>query len=102
VSEVVWSQAALDDLDSTIAYIAADNPNAAQKVLDRIESAADRLGRRAIGRPGRMTGTYEKSIVGLPYIIAYAIEPLPQGSERIVILRVIHTSRHWPKGGWPK
>jgi plasmid stabilization system protein ParE len=102
VSEVVWSQAALDDLDSTIAYIAADNPKAAQKVLDRIETAADRLGQRAIGRPGRVTGTFEKSVVGLPYIIAYTLQSLPEGGERIVILRVIHTARHWPKGGWPK
>jgi toxin ParE1/3/4 len=102
VSEVVWAEAALDDLDSIIAYIAADNPSAAKKVVDRIETTVDRLGRMSTGRRGRVTGSYEKSVSGLPYIIAYAIQPLPHGTERIVILRVIHTARDWPKEEWPK
>jgi len=102
VSEVVWAEAALDDLDSIIAYIAADNANAARKLVDRIETTADRLGRRAVGRRGRVTGSYEKSVVGLPYIIAYALQPLPEGGERVVILRVIHSARNWPKEEWPE
>ncbi len=40
VRDVVWSEAALDDTDLILAYIAADNANAARKVLDRIESTA--------------------------------------------------------------
>jgi len=45
--------------------------------------------------------TFEKSIVGLPYIVAFAVE-VHDGVERIVVLRVIHTARHWPPGKWPK
>jgi toxin ParE1/3/4 len=45
--------------------------------------------------------TFEKSIVGLPYIVAFAVE-VHDGVERIVVLRVIHTARHWPPGQWPK
>jgi toxin ParE1/3/4 len=101
VRDVVWSDAALDDTDILSAYIAADNPAAAHKVLDRIESAADSLGRLPSGRTGRVQGTYEKSVVGLPYVIAYAIRLLPSGAEQIVVLRVIHTARDWPKGQWP-
>lgn len=100
--DVVWSEDALDDLDELVTYIATDNPAAADKVLDRIELTAGRLGRLAIGRSGRVQGTYEKSVVGLPYIIAYAIRSLPRGMEQVVILRVIHTARNWPKGEWPK
>lgn len=100
--EVVWSESALDDADELVTYIATDNPAAAAKVLDRIELTAQRLGRSAIGRSGRVDGTYEKSVVGLPYIIAYAIRSLPGGTEQIVVLRVIHTARNWPKGEWPK
>ena len=99
--EVVWSQDALDDMDSMAAYIAADNPAAALKVLDRIEQAAEKLGQMAIGRRGRVTGTYERSLSRLPYIIAYALQTLPSGTERVVILRVIHTARNWPKESWP-
>ena len=99
--DVVWSEAALDDTDALFAYVAADDPAAARKILDRIESAALSLGRLPSGRGGRVQGTYEKSVVGLPYIIAYAINPLSSGAEQIVILRVIHTARNWPKGQWP-
>jgi toxin ParE1/3/4 len=102
VRDVVWSENALNDADELISYIAADNPAAAAKVLDRIELTAQRLGRLAIGRSGRVGGTYEKSVVGLPYIIAYAIRALAGGKEQIVILRVIHTARNWPRGAWPK
>ena len=99
--DVVWSQDALDDMDSMAAYIAADNPAAALKVLDRIEQAAEKLGQMAIGRPGRVTGTYERSLIRIPYIIAYALQTPPSGRERVVILRVIHSARNWPKESWP-
>ncbi|MGB9365861.1 MAG: type II toxin-antitoxin system RelE/ParE family toxin [Xanthobacteraceae bacterium] len=102
MSTVVWSENALDDLDSAIAYIAADNPIAARKVLERIDAATDAIGQVATGRRGRVAGTYEKSVRGLPYIIAYAIQPLPGGRERIVILRVIHGARNWLPDEWPK
>jgi plasmid stabilization system protein ParE len=88
-------------MDSMAAYIAADNPAAALKVLGRIEQAAEKLGQMAIGRRGRVTGTYERPLSGLPYIIAYALQTLPSGRERVVILRVIHTARNWPKESWP-
>jgi toxin ParE1/3/4 len=101
VREVVWSSAALDDLDETIAYIAQDNPGAAKRILAGIEKAAVSLGIRAIGRRGRVPGTYEKSVTRLPYIIAYALQQLHSGDERIVSLRVVHSARHWPTGEWP-
>jgi plasmid stabilization system protein ParE len=102
VSDVVWSLAALDDLDSILRYIAAENPIAAYKVIDRIEVTGLRLGRMISGRPGRVPGTYEKSVIGLPYIIAYTPHRPARGKERVVILRVIHSARNWPKGIWPK
>ena len=43
-----------------------------------------------------MRDTFEKSIVGLPYIEVH------EGVERVVVLRVIHMARHWPPGKWPK
>jgi toxin ParE1/3/4 len=101
VRNVVWSDAALDEANELAAYIAGDNPEAAYKVLDRIETTAQRLGRTPIGQSGRVEGTYEKSVVGLPYVIAYGIESSPSGSQHIVILRVIHTARNWPRGRWP-
>jgi toxin ParE1/3/4 len=98
VRDVFWSETALSDADSIVAYIAADNPDAALKVILQIEETAGRLGRMAIGRPGRVAGTYEKSVIGLPFIIAYTLQTFPSGKECVVILRVIHSARNWPRG----
>lgn len=98
---VLWSRAALDDLKAQVAYIAAENPAAAQAVADGIKAAAVALSQMPTGRPGRVTETYEKSVPRLPYIIAYAIVSSP-AREAIALLRVIHTARDWPAGGWPK
>ena len=94
---VVWSRDALDDLKALLAYIAADNPDAARRVADALRDAAAALGRLPTGRPGRVAGVYEKSVGKMPYVIAYAL-----GDETLAILRVIHTARDWPKGAWPK
>jgi plasmid stabilization system protein ParE len=102
VSDVFWSESALDDMDALAAYIAADNPAAALRVIDRIEAAAELLGHAPIGRKGRVSGTYEKPVKDLPYIIAYALQSMPDGYERVVIVRVIHGARDWPEGEWPK
>jgi plasmid stabilization system protein ParE len=90
--KVWWSRAALDDFKSQIIYIAQDNPQAARKIAARIRDAGNDLGGHAIGRPGRVAGTYERVLSDLPYIIVYALSPV-QGGELVVILRIIHTSR---------
>lgn len=98
---VQWTRDALDDLKGQIAYIAGDNPDAARRVAARIRVAGEALGDMATGRPGRVTGTYEKSVVHLPYIIAYSLT-VQGGREVVSILRVIHTARDWPAEGWPE
>jgi addiction module RelE/StbE family toxin len=102
VRDVVWSDSALDDMDSLAASIAVDNRTAALKVLDRIDETVENLSHAPTGRRGRVSGTYEKPVRGLPYIIAYALQGKPRGSERIVVLRVIHGARNWQAGEWPE
>lgn len=97
---VVWSVGARDDYLDILRYIAADNPLAAERVAAAIEQTGDELGEFATGRPGRIAGTYEKPVRGLPYVIAYEITS-HSGQEAIAILRIIHTSRDWPPGEWP-
>ena len=99
--EVVWSRDALDDLKVQVAYIATDNPDAAQRVAQGIREAAAALGKIPTGRPGRVVGTYEKSVARLPYVIAYAIS-VKADSEAVVIVRVIHTARNRRSGQWPE
>lgn len=98
---VLWLPAALEEIKAVGRYIAADNPTAARRVSAEIRRTGQALGERSLGRPGRVDGTFEKLVTGLPYILVYAIRAAKGGGEQIVILHIIHTSRHWPTGMWP-
>ncbi|WP_264583694.1 type II toxin-antitoxin system RelE/ParE family toxin [Rhodoblastus acidophilus] len=97
---VAWSRDALDDIKEQVSHIALDNPAAARRVADRIREMGEALGDFATGKPGRVTGTYEKAISRLPYIISYTLRPI-LGRESVIILRVIHTARDWQAEEWP-
>lgn len=90
------------DFLTILATIAAENPAAAAAVADRIESAVVDLSDLAIGRPGRVAGTFELVLPPLPYIVAYALIPQPDGTEGIEVLRVIHAKRNWTAENWPR
>jgi toxin ParE1/3/4 len=100
IRPVQWSRDALDDLKQQVAWIAADNPGAARRVAARLRKVGDDLGAFATGRPGRVAGTYEKPVAGLPYLVAYEVSRR-DGREVISILRVIHGARDWPEETWP-
>lgn len=97
---VVWSPTARDDLLAIARHIAADNPRAARSLSARLRDVGERLGEAPTGRPGRVSGTYEKSVPGLPYVVAYALVSADT-SEIVAILHVIHTARDWPAEAWP-
>jgi len=90
---VRWTQKALDNLEDAVEYIAAGNPTAAsgvaQKIWDTAQLLVDQPG---MGRPGRVSGTRELIITGLPYILPYI-----EKAGVIFILRVMHTSMKWPQ-----
>ena len=93
---IVWSETASLEYQNLVRRIHAESPDAARRVANRIAEAVEGLAQRNTGRPGRVRDTFEKSIVGLPYIEVH------EGVERVVVLRVIHMARHWPPGKWPK
>lgn len=88
-----WTRLAERDLDGIADYIEADNPAAAARVvleiIDQIEMLLPE--HPAIGRPGRVPGTRELVIRGLPYIVPYRVR-----DSALELLRVLHTSRRWP------
>jgi toxin ParE1/3/4 len=88
-----WTKLAERDLDNIAAYIGQDSPAAAARViLEIIDQAESRLTTNvAVGRAGRVIGTRELVIGGLPYVIPYRVR-----ERDIEILRVIHTARRWP------
>ena len=90
---ILWSVPSLYDLQEIIEYIALDNKKAAGRVVAQIKAAVDPLMTNPhLGRVGRLEGTRELILGNLPYIVMYSLS-----SERVEILRVIHTSRMWPE-----
>ncbi|MBC2771355.1 type II toxin-antitoxin system RelE/ParE family toxin [Rhizobium sp. AQ_MP] len=98
---VLWAADATRDTLDILRHIAEDDPDVAERIVDLIEVAGYRLGEIPTGRPGRVRGTFEKSLAPLPWILCYAVDD-GFGEQRILILRVIHTARNWPKGDWPQ
>ena len=93
---VEWSDEALDDFDSAIDFIAKQSTTSATLVADRIEYAIDAFTEMPTGRPGRVSGTYERVVRKTPYVVAYALS-----DTKIRIVRIIHGARDWPTDSWP-
>jgi plasmid stabilization system protein ParE len=84
-------------------YLEAQGEGAMRRVRGDIDRTIQLLAQRPIGRPGRIAGTYEKSVVGQPYISAYTLLPRDDSeADDILIMRIVHTSRDWPPGSWPR
>ena len=89
---VRWLRTALLNLDEEAAHIAADDPKAAQLVVQRVLNAVETLAEHpALGRPGRVPGTRELVILKTRYIVPYRVR-----GDAIEILRVFHPSRQPP------
>jgi toxin ParE1/3/4 len=91
---ILWSPEAIDDLTSLRAYIAEDNPAAAQEVALHIIQNIEQLlpNNPQLGRPGRVPGTRELVIPKTPFVIPYRLQ-----RNVIQILRVYHGARRWPE-----
>jgi len=89
-----WSLSAANDLKEIARYIRRDSPAAARAVAKILFREAEGLnifpGR---GRPGRIPGTRELIVAGLPYIVVYRVS-----DAATHILRVYHGAREWPEG----
>lgn len=81
------------DLLAIRAWIAEYDKRAAERVISRIRQTVMMFGQfPLLGRRGRVEGTREFSVVGLPYVIVYRIA----SETDIDILTVLHTSRRYP------
>jgi addiction module RelE/StbE family toxin len=88
-----WTERAIADLTAVRDYISKDSPDAAARVAAKLLAATHRLEQfPQSGRMGRLKGTRELVVHGLPYVVPYRVV-----DDMILILSVIHTSRRWPK-----
>lgn len=90
---VRWLRKALRNLDDEANFIAADSPQAAQLVVQRVLDAVAMLPEQpGMGRPGQVPGTRELVVLKTRYIVPYRVR-----GQTIEILRVFHTSRRLPE-----
>ena len=92
--KVRWTEKAEDDLTAQCAHIALEDPVMAEhigsEVLGRVAGLADHPFR---GRSGRVDGTRELPLPGLPWVAVYTVK-----DATVVILRLLHGAQDWPPG----
>ncbi|WP_136066365.1 type II toxin-antitoxin system RelE/ParE family toxin [Modicisalibacter radicis] len=89
---VRWLARALRDLEAIADYIAEDNPGAALRMVDRVESCTEGLADSPHrGRAGRVDGTRELVVTGTPYLVIYRVT-----TSTVDVLRVLHGAQQWP------
>ncbi|MBC7906091.1 MAG: type II toxin-antitoxin system RelE/ParE family toxin [Rhodospirillaceae bacterium] len=90
--KVRWTRRAEDDLLAQCDYIAREDPRLAERigseVLVRVAGLSDHPHR---GRSGRVEGTRELPLPGLPWLAVYTIE-----DDAVFILRLLHGTQAWP------
>jgi addiction module RelE/StbE family toxin len=87
-----WTTPAANDLYKIVRRIQKDNPIAAAKVAKTLYDGCvslTNLPRR--GRQGRIPGTRELILPGLPYIVVYKIQ-----DEAVELVRIYHGAQDWP------
>jgi toxin ParE1/3/4 len=90
---IVWSPRAVQHLAHLRAYIARDNPKAANRIAGNLLEAVERLAELPnLGRPGRVAGTRELVVPGTPYVIPYRLR-----ADRLEVVAVFHARQKWPK-----
>ena len=87
-----WTAPAAQDLEDIALYIQRDSESGAMAVAKALFDAANPLDLLpSRGRVGRIPGTRELVVPGLPYIILYEV-----GQAAVQILHIYHGARDWP------
>lgn len=87
---------AREDVNNALVYIAAEDPDAADRLLDRLLSALDQLSRFPLSAPevmvgGRRARKYFRVPVP-PYNIYYRII-----RDKVIVMRVLHERMDAPR-----
>jgi addiction module RelE/StbE family toxin len=89
--QVRWTSPATQDLEDIVFYIQKDSEDSARTVARTLYDAANSLDfLPSRGRAGRIIGTRELVIPGLPYIIVYEVM-----DTAVQIHHIYHGARNW-------
>ncbi len=90
--QVRWTTPTAQDLEEIALYIQKDSVSAARAVTRTLFDAANSLDLLpSRGRTGRIPGTRELVVPGLPYIVVYQVT-----EAAVQILHIYHGARDWP------
>jgi plasmid stabilization system protein ParE len=88
-----YTAKAREHIAAIYSYIRDRNPAAATQVVARIRLAAEGLTEfPRMGRAGRVPGTHELVVRGLPYIIVYEVGAA--ASDELLILGIFHAAQN--------
>jgi plasmid stabilization system protein ParE len=89
-----WTQPAAHDLTQICDYLEEhENSATARRVALSIYERINTLGEfPERGRQGRMRGTRELVLTGLPYLAVYRLK-----EDDVEILRILHGAQAWPR-----
>ena len=91
---IEWSEQALRQLDQAYDFIALSNSEeVAARIRMQIFASVEQLDNfPMLGRTGRVRGSRELVIAGMPFVAAYEIQ-----KARIYILAIYHGAQRWPE-----
>ncbi|MDF3014361.1 MAG: type toxin-antitoxin system RelE/ParE family toxin [Cellvibrio sp.] len=93
--QLKWTDLAAKDLDHIETYIATENgPLVAIDVVLRVIDTSELIlsNQPKAGRPGRVSGTRELVIDGIPFILIYRIV---DRLDQLQILRALRDAQQW-------
>ena len=91
IVRVEWQPKAEEELLALVAYIAQDNPDAAQTLFDEVqEKAAQAIRHPKLYKAGRVRGTRE-IVVRSNYVVVYRL----LGDEVLNVVHVLHARQQW-------
>jgi plasmid stabilization system protein ParE len=98
MAQVIWTEPALNDLDSIADYIALDKPDAAARLVQRIFAHVEKLATHPeLGSriPELLPGSRYRQLVDTPCRLFYRHE---QSSGKVFILGVMRSERLFDAG----
>lgn len=91
--QIRWAPAAASDILAIAEHLQKEHSLWAQSTVSTLFQATESLQQFPYrGRVGRLSGTHELVVPGLPFVIVYRIQ-----SQTVEIARILHGAQNWPR-----
>jgi toxin ParE1/3/4 len=95
MAQIIWTEPAIEDLDSVAGFIALDKPGAAKRLVRRVLARVEQLALfpQSGGKPHDLIGTPYRQLVVLPLRIFYR-----ESGGKVFIIHVMRGERQFRLG----